>query len=172
MADAEVISRIRREVATLADEFKGLYSLESIQALADEAATTFLRDATVLEFVPLLVYKFTRQRLQALSQAEGKVEKERPEILFVCVHNAGRSQMAAVMARHLSEGRVNVRSAGSTPATEINPVVVEAMNELGMSLSEESRAALRERLRASLPTDPDGSIRLIARAWAGRGRKG
>ena len=60
-----------------------------------------------------------------------------PEVLFVCVHNAGRSQMAAVLTDSMSGGRVHVRSAGSTPASEINPVVVEAMRELGLDLSQE-----------------------------------
>ena len=61
----------------------------------------------------------------------------KPEVLFVCVHNAGRSQMAAVLTSHLSGGRVSVRSAGSAPADEINPRVVEAMAELGLDLSNE-----------------------------------
>jgi len=60
--------------------------------------------------------------------------KERPEVLFVCVHNAGRSQMAAVLTSALSGGKVQVRSAGSAPANEINPRVVDAMAELGMDL--------------------------------------
>lgn len=63
--------------------------------------------------------------------------KEHPEVLFVCVHNAGRSQMAAVLTAQLGGGRVRVRSAGSAPASEINPRVVEAMAELGMDLSQE-----------------------------------
>lgn len=60
-----------------------------------------------------------------------------PEVLFVCVHNAGRSQMAAGLTHQLSSGRVQVRSAGSEPASEINPAVVEAMAELGIDLSRE-----------------------------------
>ncbi len=68
-----------------------------------------------------------------------KVERPaRPqEVLFVCVHNAGRSQMAAVLTDSMSSGRVHVRSAGSSPASEINPLVVEAMRELGLELSQE-----------------------------------
>ena len=61
--------------------------------------------------------------------------KESPEVLFVCVHNAGRSQMAAVLTQHLSGGQVQVRSAGSAPGSEINRRVVEAMAELGLDLS-------------------------------------
>jgi arsenate reductase len=63
--------------------------------------------------------------------------KEVPEVLFVCVHNAGRSQMAAGLLDQLSEGRVHVRTAGSEPADRINPVVVEAMAEVGLDLSRE-----------------------------------
>jgi arsenate reductase len=63
--------------------------------------------------------------------------KERPEVLFVCVHNAGRSQMAAGLVKLGSEGRVHVRSAGSAPGGEVNPAVVEAMRELGVDLSGE-----------------------------------
>src|SRR6478752_5264611 len=60
-----------------------------------------------------------------------------PEVLFVCVHNAGRSQMAAALLDHHARGRVRVRSAGSAPAGEINPAVVTAMRELGLDLSRE-----------------------------------
>jgi protein-tyrosine-phosphatase len=63
--------------------------------------------------------------------------KEPPEVLFVCVHNAGRSQMAAGLVKLRSQGRVHVRSAGSAPAEEINPAAVQAMAELGVDLSEE-----------------------------------
>jgi arsenate reductase len=61
----------------------------------------------------------------------------RPEVLFVCVHNAGRSQMAAGLVKLRSQGRVHVRSAGTAPGDVINPAVVEAMNEIGVDLSEE-----------------------------------
>ncbi len=65
-----------------------------------------------------------------------------PEVLFVCVHNAGRSQMAAALLDHHAAGRVAVRSAGSTPADEINPAVIEVMDELGLDLSKEFPKAL------------------------------
>jgi protein-tyrosine-phosphatase len=84
-----------------------------------------------------MVERFTRERLRALAQAEGTVMSEVPEVLFVCVHNAGRSQMAAALLDHHAQGRVHVRSAGSTPANEVNPAVVEAMSELGLDLSKE-----------------------------------
>jgi arsenate reductase len=59
-----------------------------------------------------------------------------PEVLFVCVHNAGRSQMAAALLDHYAQGRVSVRSAGSVPATELNPAVIAVMQEIGLDLSE------------------------------------
>src|SRR5919109_3747025 len=63
--------------------------------------------------------------------------KEQPEVLFVCVHNAGRSQMAAGLLKLRSAGRIHVRSAGSTPADEINPNAITALEELGVDMSEE-----------------------------------
>ncbi|WP_158890206.1 arsenate reductase ArsC [Amycolatopsis anabasis] len=60
-----------------------------------------------------------------------------PEVLFVCVHNAGRSQMAAALLRHHGGDRVRVRSAGSAPADVVNPAVAEAMAELGIDISAE-----------------------------------
>ena len=60
-----------------------------------------------------------------------------PEVLFVCVHNAGRSQMAAALLDHLSDGSVTVRSAGSEPAARVNPVVIAAMEEIGLDVSRE-----------------------------------
>jgi arsenate reductase len=68
---------------------------------------------------------------------EGVPVSETPEVLFVCVHNAGRSQMAAALLNHHAKGAVRVRSAGSAPAESINPAVVEAMNEIGIDLSKE-----------------------------------
>ena len=61
----------------------------------------------------------------------------RPSVLFVCVHNAGRSQMAAAFLTHLSHGEVDVRSAGSAPADAVNPAVVEAMSEVGINIAQE-----------------------------------
>lgn len=68
---------------------------------------------------------------------QGAIVTDKPTVLFVCVHNAGRSQMAAGFARTLSGGAVEVRSGGSEPGASINPVAVEAMRELGVDISEE-----------------------------------
>lgn len=61
----------------------------------------------------------------------------KPSVLFVCVHDAGRSQMAAAFLSHLSGGQIEVRSAGSAPADSVNPAAVEAMNEIGIDMSAE-----------------------------------
>jgi arsenate reductase len=70
--------------------------------------------------------------------------RERPEVIFVCVHNAGRSQMAAGLLDHHAGGRVVVRSAGSAPADEINPAVVDVMREIGIDISKEYPKPLRD----------------------------
>jgi protein-tyrosine-phosphatase len=67
-----------------------------------------------------------------------------PDVLFVCVHNAGRSQMAAALLERKAEGRVRVLSAGSEPADELNPAVVEAMGELGIDISDERPKKLED----------------------------
>jgi arsenate reductase (thioredoxin) len=82
-----------------------------------------------------VIERFACERLWAVAQAEGRVEKPLPEVLFVCEHNSGRSQMAAALTRHLSKGWVGVRSAGSHPDEQIDPVVVRAMSEIGIDLA-------------------------------------
>ena len=66
----------------------------------------------------------------------------KPSVIFVCVHNAGRSQMAAAFLTHLAGNRVEVRSAGSAPADSINPAVVDAMKEVGIDISHEQPKVL------------------------------
>jgi arsenate reductase len=120
----------------LVEEFAGIFSPETVaQCLRDSADG--LAGAQIQTYVALLSYRFARERLRAVAQSEGSVMKEVPEVLFVCVHNAGRSQMAASLLDRLANGRVHVRSAGSTPANEINPAVVAAMDEVGIDLSKE-----------------------------------
>ena len=136
--EVDLITRghLERGIDALRDQFAGTFSPETIERYMVESLQT-LPAARVKSFVPLLVHRFARERLKALAQAEGKVAKDVPEVLFVCVHNAGRSQMAAALLDHYAEGRVHVRSAGSTPADEVNPDVVTAMAELGLDLSQE-----------------------------------
>jgi len=117
-------------------EFSGIFSRETIERYIAESID-LLGDRKINVFVPVLAHRFARERLRALAQAEGASVKELPEVLFVCVHNAGRSQMAAGLVKLRSEGRIHVRSAGSAPGDEINPAVVEAMTEIGVDMSEE-----------------------------------
>ncbi len=128
--------QIERAAEELHEEFAGIFSTETISRYIAES-TNLLSEARISTYVPLLVHRFARERLQALAQAQGQVTKEGPEVLFVCVHNAGRSQMAAGLVRLRSGDRIHVRSAGSDPADEINPAVVEAMSELGVDLAQE-----------------------------------
>ena len=127
---------IARVVYQLTEEFRGIYSQETIREFLAESEV-LLDKPKIATFVPLLLHRFTRERLRALGQTEGRIRKDVPEVLFVCVHNAGRSQMAAALLDRLSEGRVHVRSAGSTPAAEINAAVLQVMSERGLDLSKE-----------------------------------
>ncbi len=127
---------VERAAEALQREFAGIFSQETIARYIAES-TDLLGDARINVFVPVLAHRFARERLKALAQAEGTITKEQPEVLFVCVHNAGRSQMAAGLVKLRSEGRVHVRSAGSDPGEQINPAVLEAMTEVGVDMSEE-----------------------------------
>jgi protein-tyrosine-phosphatase len=127
---------VEQAAEALKDEFAGIFSEQTIARYIAES-TDLLGEAHVNVFVPVLVHRFARERLKALGQAEGTIVKAQPEVLFVCVHNAGRSQMAAGLVKLRSEGRIHVRSAGSTPADTINPAVVDAMEELGVDMGEE-----------------------------------
>ncbi len=129
-------AHLDRGVEGLVDEFRGIFSRETIDRYVTESIET-LPAARFQDFVPVLVHRFSRQRLRALAQAEGKIAKDVPEVLFVCVHNSGRSQMAAALLHQRAAGLVHVRSAGSDPAEQINPNVVTAMNELGVDVSQE-----------------------------------
>ncbi|MBA3350521.1 MAG: arsenate reductase ArsC [Actinobacteria bacterium] len=117
-------------------EFSVTFSRETVERLL-EVSLEYLQGAKLKAFVPLLAERFARERLRAVGQAKGVIVKEIPEVLFVCVHNAGRSQMAAALLDREAGGRVHVRSAGSTPADEIHTGVREAMAEIGIDLSKE-----------------------------------
>ena len=124
------------ELAGLSAEFQGVFGPETIERYVSESIDR-MQGARLTDFLPLFVHRFARERLRALAQSEGMVTKQVPEVLFVCVHNAGRSQMAAGLLNKLAAGRVHVRTAGSDPADEINPAVVDAMAEVGVDLGEE-----------------------------------
>ena len=130
--------RLDATVAELADEFHGVFSGETVARYVTASYAQIGDRRTVgPNFLPVIIERFAREQLWAVAQADGIVEKPLPEVLFVCERNAGRSQMAAAIAHHLSNGWVGVRSAGSQPDEQIDPVVVEAMSELGIDVTQE-----------------------------------
>lgn len=135
MLDPITRSHVEKAAAALQDEFAGTFSPETIERFIAESVD-LLGDSKINVFVPVLAHRFARERLKALAQAEGLVTKEQPEVLFVCVQNAGRSQIAAELVTLRSGGLVGVRSAGSDPAEIVQPFVADAMAELGVDLGE------------------------------------
>jgi protein-tyrosine-phosphatase len=123
-------------VDDLAYTYEGIVSRESIAQAVANAREALEPTATIPDFLPLLVSRFAREQLTAAAQADGRLIKPVPELLFVCGQNAGRSQMAAALAQHLSAGKVHVRSAGSKPADKINPMAVQVLAERGITLTE------------------------------------
>jgi protein-tyrosine-phosphatase len=128
-----VLARIAER---LDDKFAGIFSKETIKRYVNESYALLAESATVTVHLPSLSERFVKDRLTALAQSEVKIAKEKPEILFVCVHNAGRSQMAAALAIQISGGAVSVRSAGSAPSDSIPAAIHEAMDEIALNLAE------------------------------------
>ena len=128
---------LRRLAGDLTEKFAGVFNSETIERYVLESYTGLLRTSTVRTHLASRTIHFATDRLTALAQAKGAIERTVPEVLFVCEQNAGRSQMAAVLTAQLSQGRVHVRSAGSAPGKDLNPAVVKAMAELGLSMTEE-----------------------------------
>jgi protein-tyrosine-phosphatase len=128
---------LERAINSLAAEFEGVFSRGTIEryVLETQAQMDAAQRGRQMSFYRARVDWFARARLEALVQAQGRIEKLQPEALFVCVHNAGRSQIAAALTHHLSNGWVHVRSAGSEPAVEMQPSVVAAMSEIGVDVS-------------------------------------
>jgi protein-tyrosine-phosphatase len=126
-----------RAIDELNAEFDGVHSSQTVARVVVDSYTQLARSARVPTYLPLLSARFARDRLRAAASTEGLLVTDKPEVLFVCVHNAGRSQMAAGLLSHHANGTVIVRSAGSVPADTINPAVVQAMNELGIDISQE-----------------------------------
>ena len=127
---------LARVADRLDDKFAGIFSKETVERYINESYALLAENATVTVHLPSLTERFARDRLTALAQSEEKVAKQKPEILFVCVHNAGRSQMAAALALQISNGAVSVRSAGSAPSDSIPETVHAAMNEIGLNLED------------------------------------
>jgi len=127
---------LARLAERLADKFVGIFSKETIERCTKESYALLAERATVTVHLPALTERFARDRLTALAQSEFKIAKDKPEILFICVHNAGRSQMAAALAIQISGGAVSVRSAGSVPSDSIPAAIYEAMDEIALNLDD------------------------------------
>ncbi len=135
---ADSVERVlARTSADLTSRFAGVFSAETIDRYVRESYQALYRTAQVKTFVPVLAGRFAADRLLALAQAQGVTVKTVPEVLFICVHNAGRSQIAAALLHQAAAGRVHVRSAGSNPTDQINPDVLTAMAEVGLDLGQE-----------------------------------
>lgn len=130
-------SVLHRAAERLAHQFTGMVSEETVERIVFESYTALVRTAAVRTHVPSLSEKFARDRLTALAQSRGLIAKPVPEILFVCVQNSGRSQMAAAITRQLAGDRAHVRSAGSQPGEQILPEVALVLTEIGLDVSEE-----------------------------------
>jgi arsenate reductase len=130
-------SVLHRAGERLASHFDGIFSEETVERVVFESYTALARTATVNAHLTSLATRFAKDRLTALAQSKGAIAKPVPEVLFVCVQNAGRSQMAAAYLRELGGDRVHVRSAGSQPASDLGASVVQVMTEAGIDLAHE-----------------------------------
>ena len=118
-------------------DFSEMFGVETIERLLNSCYDELAERATVTNYLPLFAERFARQRLNALARVEGKISDAKPTVLFLCTHNAGRSQMARGFFAHLAGERAVAWSGGSEPGNEINPAGVEAMAEVGIDITEE-----------------------------------
>lgn len=135
-APLELRPMIRRVAETLRIEFTGVFAEETIQRFMAESYES-LSVARIKGYIPLFVERYTRQRLRALARVEGKSTATTRMVVFLCVHNAGRSQMAAGWAQRLAGDEIELFSGGSDPASRINAAAVEAMAEVDIDIAGE-----------------------------------
>ena len=129
---------LRTAAKVLQIEFAGTFSVETIELFLQTSYDQFADRAKFTNFLPLMAERFARQRLTALARVEGKHDEDGvPIVLFLCVHNAGRSQMALGWFNHLARGQAIAWSGGSEPSTEVNPSAIEAMHEVGINIATE-----------------------------------
>ena len=128
---------LKLAATTLHDEFREHFSTETIELYLETSYDQFADRAKFTNFLPLMAERFARQRLKALAKVEGKGTDGTPIVLFLCVHNAGRSQMALGWFNHLAGGRAVAWSGGSEPGSEINPSAVATMEEVGIDITGE-----------------------------------
>jgi arsenate reductase len=128
---------LRAAAERLAGEFDGTFGTDTIERFLHSSYDQFAGRATVVNFLPLMAERFARQQLRALAKVEGLADDGLPTVLFLCVHNAGRSQMAMGFFEHLAGDRAVAWSGGSEPGSEVNPAAIEAMRERGIDISGE-----------------------------------
>lgn len=128
---------LRSAATRLARDFDGTFNTETIERFLHSSYDQFAGRATIVNFLPLLAERFARQRLQALARVEGRHVDGKPTVLFLCVHNAGRSQMALGFFQHYALDNAIAWSGGSEPEDQINPAAVAAMAERGIDISSE-----------------------------------
>ncbi len=128
---------LRTAAARLAREFEGMFGAETIELFLRTSYDQFAGKATVMTFLPLMAERFARQRLKALGRVEGTAADGAPVVLFLCVHNAGRSQMALGWFNYLAGEQAVAWSGGSEPGADVNPAAVAAMAEVGIDISQE-----------------------------------
>lgn len=133
--DLEMRAQIQHIAAGLHREFVGVFSGETIERLVQDSIERLAATARYTSFVLLLAERFTRERLNAVAKTQGRRMTDTPTVLYLCVHNAGRSQMAAGWTRHLAGDRVEVLSGGSSPGEQIHPVATDAMAEVGIDIT-------------------------------------
>jgi protein-tyrosine-phosphatase len=131
------LAQIHEAAVRLQRQFDGKLNQETIERFMNSSLKTLAERATTSTWVPLLAERFTKDRLRALVRLEADVTGLKPSVLFLCVHNAGRSQMAAGWMRHLAGDEVEVFSGGSEPADSVNQMAVAAMKEKGIDISSE-----------------------------------
>ncbi len=128
---------LRSAAVNLQRDFDGVFSIETIEQFLATSYEQFATNATIVTFLPLMAERFARQRLEALAKIEGLTRDGLPTVLFLCVHNAGRSQMALGWFNHLAGGRAVAWSGGSEPGKEVNPSAVMAMAEVSIDIAQE-----------------------------------
>jgi protein-tyrosine-phosphatase len=128
---------LRTAPGKLRREFDGTFGAETIERFLHSSYDQFASRASVPNFLPLLAERFARQRLHALARVEGHTQDDRPTVLFLCVHNAGRSQMALGFFQQLAGDRAIAWSGGSEPGYEINPSAIKAMAERDIDITGE-----------------------------------
>jgi arsenate reductase len=128
---------LKSAAARLADQFEGTFNSETIERFLHSSYDEFGKGVKVVNFLPLLAERFARQRLQALARVEGLSSDGRPVVLFLCTHNAGRSQMAMGFFEQFAGDAAVAWSGGSEPGHELNAAVVAAMAERGIDISSE-----------------------------------